>query len=86
MGEVESKMLAYIQSRLAKGALSVSAADIMNAVLPSEHPESRYRPAYRHGLDRLERRNVIQGINDPNGNRHYFIGPWSAELEASLGV
>ena len=57
------------------------------AVLPSEHPEFRYRPAYRHGLDRLERRNEINAINDLNGIRHYFIGPYpSAELRASLGV
>ena len=87
MGPVESKMLAYIERRLGEGALSVSAAEIMDAVVPPEYPEFRYRPAYRHGLDRMLRRHVINGIDGRDGTRHYFIGTHaSAELRASLGL
>lgn len=67
METVESKMLAYIERRLEQGALSVSTAEIMEAVVPPEHPEFRYRPAYRHGLDRMMRRHVINAIDAPDG-------------------
>lgn len=87
MGTVESEMLAFIEGRLAEGRLSVPAAEIIDAVVPPDHPDWRYRPAYRHGLERLHRRLVINAIDAPDGTRHYFIGNYpSAELRASLGL
>jgi len=87
MGEIESSMLAYIKRRLEEGALSVPGAEIMDAVVPPDHPEFRERPAYRHGLDRLLRRHVINAVDDRRGTRHYFIGTHvSAELRQSLGL
>ena len=87
MGPVETKMLSYIENRLREGALSVPEAEIMSAVVPHEHPEYRNRPAYRHGLDRLLRRHVINAVDALGGTRHYFIGTHaSAELRASLGL
>ena len=86
MGIVESNILAYIKRRLEAGVLSVSEAEIMDAVVPPDHPEFRLRPAYRHGLDRLRRRHVINAVADQMGIMHYFIGDYpSAALRESLG-
>jgi len=80
-------MLAYIKHRLDEGDLSVTEADIMDAVIPPDHPEFRERPAYRYGLDRLRRRHVINAITDQAGRRHYFVGAYpSAALRKSLGM
>jgi hypothetical protein len=87
MGPVESKMLAYLKRRLDEGALSVPASEILDAVIPPDHPEFRYRPAYRYGLDRLHVRSVINAIDDGAGARHYFIGPFPSQaLRESLGL
>lgn len=87
MGKVESDILAYIKRRLEAGALSVSEAEIMEAVVPPDNPEFRLRPAYRYGLDRLRRRRVINAIADPAGRLHYFIGDYpSVALRESLGI
>ena len=81
MGKVESSILAYIRSRLTQGALSVSATEIMRAVVPPDHPEYQERPSYRFGLERLRRRKVINAVDALDGERHYFIGAYpSAEL------
>ena len=87
MGPVESRMLAYLKARLENGALSVSGEEIMDAVVPSDHPEFRERPAYRYGLERLHVRGVINAVDDRAGRTHYFIGPCpSAALRESLGL
>lgn len=87
MGIVEANMLAYIKGRLDAGMLSVSEAEIMEAVVPPDHPEFRMRPAYRHGLERLRRRHVINAVADQSGILHYFIGNYpSAALRESLGI
>lgn len=87
MGTVESEMVAYVERRLAEGCLSVSASEIVDAVVPRDHPDWRHRPAYRHGLDRLHRRLVLNAVDAADGTRHYFIGAYaSAELRASLGL
>jgi hypothetical protein len=87
MGPVESEMLAYLKRRLQDGALSVSGEEIMAAVLPPDHLEFRSRPAYRHGLERLLRRQIINAVDASDGTRHYFIGTHaSSELRASLGL
>ena len=84
---VESTMLAYIKRRLEEGAFSVTGAEIMNAVIPSDHPEFRERPAYRYGLERLRRRHVINAIADRAGTLHYFIGAYpTAALRRSLRI
>ena len=80
-------MLAYLQRRLAEGALSVPASEILDAVVPSDHPEFRERSAYRYGLERLHRRCVINGIDDKAGVRHYFVDGIATEaLRKSLGL
>ncbi len=87
MGKVEAEMLAHIKSRLEAGTLSVSETEIMNAVIPQDHPEFRYRQAYKHGLERLHRRLVINAIDDATGTRHYYIGNYPSEaLRKSLGL
>jgi hypothetical protein len=87
MGPVEADMLAYIQRRLEQGALSVTEQEIMDAVVPHDHPEYRERPAYRYGLERLRRRHVINAVADQTGTLHYFIGNYpSAALFRSLGL
>ena len=86
MGPVESKMLAYIERRLGEGVLSVTGAEIFDAVIPSDHPELRERPAYRYGLERLMRRHIINAVADQAGTLHYYIGNYpSAALWKSLG-
>ena len=87
MGTVEKRMLAYITRRLEEGALSVPGAEVMDAVVPPDHPEFRERPAYRYGLDRLRTRLVINGVTDAHGTMHYFIGDYaSAALREALGI
>ena len=87
MGPVESQMLEYVRARLELGALAVPAVEILDAIVPPEHPEFRSHPAYRYGLDRLLRRGVINAVDDKDGNRHYFIGSYpSAALRQSLGL
>jgi len=85
MATVENEMLAYIQRKLTDGALSVTESEILDAVVPSAHPEYRSRPAYRYGLDRLRRRGLVNAIADQSGRLHYFIGPYaSSELVKSM--
>jgi hypothetical protein len=85
VNNVESEMLAYIQRRMADGALSVTEQEVLDAVVPREHPEYRQRPAYKYGLERLQRRRVINAVRDKRGNAHYFIGAYpSSELVASM--
>jgi hypothetical protein len=87
MARVESDMLAYIKRRLEAGALSVSGAEIMDAVIPRDQAGFRERPAYRYGLERLRRRGVINAIADQTGTLHYFIGSApSAALRKSLAI
>jgi hypothetical protein len=87
MGKVESEILHYIERRLEEGVLSVTEAEIMDAIIPGDHPEFRLRPSYRYGLERLLRRNRINGIKDSAGITHYFIGNYpSNELRESLGL
>jgi hypothetical protein len=86
MGNVESLILEYIKRRLETGNLLVPRTEIMDA-LGKSHPEFRHRRAFAHGLDRLQRRHVINGIDAPDGVRHYFIGNYaSAEMRQSLGL
>jgi hypothetical protein len=87
MGPVESNILAYIKRRLEDGELSVTGAEIMEAVIPADHPEFRERPAYRYGLERLRRRHVINAVADQAGTLHYFIGTYpSVALRKSLRI
>ena len=87
METVESNMLDYINRRIDAGVLSVTEAEILDAVVPADHPEFRSRPAYLHGLDRLRRRHVVNAVADQNGLVHYFIGNYpSAALRESLGI
>lgn len=61
--------------------------EIMDAVVPPDHPEFRERPAYRYGIERLLRRHLINAVHDREGKRHYFIGNYaSAALRKSLGI
>jgi hypothetical protein len=87
MENVESQILAYIQRRPMEGALSVPASEVMDAIIPAEHPEYRLRPAYRYGLERLRRRSVVNAIVDEKGVEHFFIGNFASdELRKSLGL
>jgi hypothetical protein len=87
MGTIESDIVAYLKCRLDAGALSVCEAEIMDAVVPPDHPEFRLRPAYRYALDRLRRRHVINAVADKAGMMHYFIGAYpSAALRESLEI
>ena len=87
MGKVESQFLAYLKQRLEEGALSVPESEIMAAIVPADHPEYRFLPAYRYGLQRLRRRSIINAIPDREVTSHYFIGNFaSAELRKSLGM
>jgi hypothetical protein len=67
-------MFAYIQRRLAEGAISVTESEVLAAVIPADQPQLRFRPAYRYGLERLQRRLMINAVVDRAGTRHYFIG------------
>ena len=87
MNVVETAIVDFIKRRHAEGALSASAADIMDAVVPHDQPKLRYKPSYKHALDRLVTRLVINFTTAPDGTMLYFIGSCpSAELRASLGL
>ena len=86
MGEVEASLLEYLRRRLNEGRQSVSADELREGVL-REHPEFRHRAAFRHGLQRLSIRHVINAVDAPDGTCHYFIGPYpTPEIRASLGL
>jgi len=83
MGSVEAKMLAYIERRLEEGALSVTGAEILDAVIPPDQPEFLGRPAYRFGLERLRRRHVINAV----ARSTTLLGPIPyVALSKSLGI
>jgi hypothetical protein len=85
MGKVETEILTYIKRRLDDGALSVPESEVIEAVIPPDHPEFRLRPAYKYGLKRLLRRHEINAVPDRNGMNHYYIGNFpSTELLKSL--
>ena len=87
MGIIESSVLDYIKRRIEAGALSVSEAEIMDAVVPADHPEFRARPVYRYCLARLLRRRVINAVDARDGTRHFLIGKYpSVALRKSLGI
>lgn len=72
-------MLAYIQRRMSDGALSVTEKEVLEAVVPRQHPEYRERPTYKYGLERLHRRKIVNVIRDKRGNAHYYIGNYPSE-------
>jgi len=75
-------MLAYIERRLEEGALSVTGAEILDAVIPTDHSTFRERPAYRFGLERLRRRHVINAVADQTGTLHHsVVVPWWKGLQ-----
>lgn len=80
-------MLTFIETRMRQGALSVTEPEIMAAVIPTDNPALRSRPACRYALSRLRVRHYVNAIDDPAGVSHYFIGahPTSA-LRSSLGL
>ncbi|RIK84397.1 MAG: hypothetical protein DCC68_01585 [Planctomycetota bacterium] len=80
-------MLAYIKHRHDAGALSVTADEILAAVIPPDQPKLRHKPAYRYGIQRLRVRSEINAVDAPDGTTHYFIGDYpSNDLRASLGL
>jgi hypothetical protein len=87
MGEVETRLLAYLQRRLAEGVFAVPEQAIMDAVIPADHSEFRSRPVSRHGLQRLRRRLLVNAIVDRGGSWRFFIGTHpSPDLRRSLGL
>ena len=74
MGRIESLFYNYIRQSIDAGALAVSHAEVMLAVVPSDRPELAQRPAYRHALDRLRRRHEINAIRNSEGVLYYFVG------------
>jgi hypothetical protein len=86
MGEVEAKFVECLQRCLDAGQLSLSSDELHAGVL-RDHPQFRNRAAFRHALQRLRVRHVINAISAPDGSSHYFIGSHaSPELRASLGL
>jgi hypothetical protein len=76
---VEAAMLNFVKSRHEAGVLSVTAPEVLDALVPSGDPKLRYRPAYKYGLDRLLRRGVLNARETPDGVRHYFVGDSPSE-------
>jgi hypothetical protein len=86
MGDIEAKLLEYLQRQLSQGHHSVSADELREGVL-RENPEFRHRTGFRYGLQRLSVRHVINSVSAPDGSRHYFVGNYaSPELRKSLGL
>lgn len=87
MNAIENKIVEYIKQKFEAGSLSVTASEILAAVVPAEHPEFQFKPSYNYALERLIRRNVINGVDTKDGVRHYFIGNFAtSELLTSLGL
>ena len=75
LNPVEAEMLAFIRRRLAEGAMSVPESEVIAAVIPQDHPEFRFRPAYRRGLERLHRRRQVWAIQGREGELRYYLDP-----------
>jgi hypothetical protein len=50
MNAVETAIVDFLKRRHAESALSSSAADIMDAIVPRDQPKLRYTPAYKYAL------------------------------------
>jgi len=87
MNAIETKIVDYIRQKFDAGKLSLTASEIMAIVVPTEHPEYRFKPSYKFALDRLLTRHVINAVATEDGVTHYFIGNFaSRELRLSLGL
>ncbi len=75
MGRVEAEMLAVICRLIDAGADSVTAKDVLAAVVPPGRPQDRMRPAYAYGLDRLCRRRWLNMKVGPQGETRYYPAP-----------
>jgi hypothetical protein len=82
---LRANVFTYIHHRLEPGTLSATGREIMDAVVPRDHPEYRERPAYRYGLDRLRRRHVINALPDQTGAATTVVFPRSWDELAICG-
>ena len=87
MNAIEQGIVAYVQARHAEGELSVTAPEIMRAIIPSDRPRLGFKPGYKHALQRLGIRQVLNAIDESDGTPYYFIGNFpTKELRESLGL
>jgi hypothetical protein len=68
MGIVERLMMDAIPRLIAAGAKGVTEEQVLGAVIPTDHPECRSRPSYKHGFARLRRRGLLTAVwDEPEG-------------------
>lgn len=79
MGEVEQRIVDFIENRMSSGVSTVSYDEIMAAIIPADHPEYGHRPPYKYGLDRLRRRGRIGSIPSEDGKGRFYIGRFPRE-------
>ena len=73
MDPVEAQILAFIKRRMAQGADSVTREEVMQEILPKDHPDWRYRAPYKGALDALYRRNRVYAVRARDGEMRYSL-------------
>jgi hypothetical protein len=75
MDPVEAQILAFIKRRMAEGVESVTREEVLQEILPKDHPEWRYRAPYKGALDALYRRNKVYAMRAKDGEMRYSLEP-----------
>ncbi|MBV9123536.1 MAG: hypothetical protein JO112_09275 [Planctomycetes bacterium] len=78
MGRVEKEMMDAVWHLMDAGADSVTEEEILDAVVPREHPEYRFQAAYVYGVERLLRRNWLTPLRRDGQRRYRPTRPRSA--------
>jgi hypothetical protein len=77
MGKVERAMLEAIVRIAQDLGRGVTEEEALSAIVPPSEPNLRFRPAYKHCFERLERRGLLQATSkDESGVWRHIPSAW----------
>jgi HEAT repeat protein len=86
LSDLEAKMMAFLWSRIDAGTTGATEREIIDAVVPADHPKYRYRPAYKYGVQRLHLRGWLTARSQEEGNWMYSPSRSREEFERALQI
>ena len=63
VGKVEKAMMEAILRLSRELGRGVTQEEALSAIIPAHQPELRFKPAYKHCFERMERRGLLQGTS-----------------------